>query len=263
MDPTELTGRVFGPRTFRICAQNVADYVAVTRDDPSRWAEAAPPGFVSAALFTVAPSLLGEIGGSVIHGEQTFGWQGPLRVESEVSVSGRVSRVRDRGGVRFVTFDLEVAEDGTALASGSSLFLVTEVADSSLEPTAAEPDPLDDGGPGPGRVSASRADLIRYAAATRDWNPVHWDHGAAVSAGLPGIVVHGLLQAAWALSAVSSRFGSDHPLQAARIRFRNPLPPATPVEVVVERDRPELLVSVRAGATEYVNARVEPAGVTG
>ena len=24
----------------------------------------------------------------------------------------------------------------------------------------------------------------RYAAATRDWNPIHWDHDSAVAAGL-------------------------------------------------------------------------------
>ncbi|NIP92489.1 MAG: hypothetical protein GWO24_03050, partial [Akkermansiaceae bacterium] len=49
--------------------------------------------------------------------------------------------------------------------------------------------------------SASRADLVRYAGITRDFNPIHWDHEAAVEAGLPGVIVHGLLMASWVTQA--------------------------------------------------------------
>ena len=61
--------------------------------------------------------------------------------------------------------------------------------------------------------SASRGDLLRYAAATGDWNPIHWDHEAAVSAGLPGIVAHGLLMAAWVVQAAARHAHGDMPLR--------------------------------------------------
>ncbi|MEX1043860.1 MAG: MaoC/PaaZ C-terminal domain-containing protein [Acidimicrobiia bacterium] len=71
-----------------------------------------------------------------------------------------------------------------------------------------------------GHFSASRSDLVRYAGASRDWNPIHWDHEAAVAAGLPGVVVHGLLQSAWVIEA-SVRLGTDP--MSARFRYRRPL----------------------------------------
>jgi acyl dehydratase len=259
LNPSDLADRRFGPQPFRICLENVADFVKATGDDLDRWRNAAPPGFMATVLFVVASDLLRQLADrSVIHGEQTFAWHRPLTIESEVRVTGAVNRVRERGGVDFVNFDVEVVDEQGALADATSLFLVSANADAEVPvEERAEPDPEDVGGPGPGQVSASRADLVRYAAATRDWNPIHWDHGAAVSAGLSGVVAHGLLQAAWALAAASSLRPGDAPLRSARVRFRNPLFPATPVSVQVEETGDAAVVAVADAEAEYVSARVE------
>jgi acyl dehydratase len=97
---------------------------------------------------------------------------------------------------------------------------------SSLEPAAtAEPN----GAELPKLIrSASRIDLVRYAGASHDFNPIHWDHAAAVAAGLPGVVVHGLLQSAWLTQGVE-RTGAIP--ASARFRYRAPLRPAVPVTV--------------------------------
>ncbi len=233
MDPSSLVDHVFGPRPFRVCLENVSDFVGVTGDDPQRWVGAAPPGFVSAALFVVASDLLAELSDrSVIHGEQTFEWHRPFDMETDLQVEGKVSRVRERGGVSFVNFDLGVGSADGPVAAGTAMFLLSgESTAVTGGEESVEPGALDDGNPGPGQVSASRADLVRYAAATRDWNPIHWDHDAAVNAGVPGVVVHGLLQASWAFAAASRLRDGDRPLQSARVRFRNPLSPATPADV--------------------------------
>lgn len=257
--PADLIDKTFGPQQFRVCVENVADFVRATDDDIERWEVAAPPGFMAAALFAVASDLLRQLSDhSVIHGEQVFNWQRRLGMESELGVTGRVSRVRERGGVEFVTFDVDVVDDTGPVADASSLFLVSprtnpgEGVDERVEP-----DPEDDGSPGPGQVGVSRAGLVRYAAATRDWNPIHWDHNAAVAAGLPGVVAHGLLQSAWALTAASSLRPGDAPLRSSRIRFRNPLPPATPVSIGVEESENGAVVAVEGDGVEYVNARIE------
>ncbi|HSJ28260.1 MAG TPA: MaoC/PaaZ C-terminal domain-containing protein [Acidimicrobiia bacterium] len=83
-----------------------------------------------------------------------------------------------------------------------------------------------------GRFAASRADLIRYAGASRDWNPIHWDHAAAVAAGLPGVVVHGLLQSAWVIEAAAV-FGIEP--KSARFRYRRPLAAGVVADLVGER----------------------------
>ena len=83
-------------------------------------------------------------------------------------------------------------------------------------------DPVDDAWPTITR-SASRADLVRYAGASGDFNPIHFDHDAAVGAGLAGVVVHGLLMGAWLLQPAAALSVGDRPLAHAKLRFRDPL----------------------------------------
>jgi acyl dehydratase len=256
---SSLEGRVFGPRDFRFCVEKVHEFVDATGDDRQRWTEAAPPGFVSAALFVVAPDLLGLLDGySVLHGDQSFGWNGPLVMERDVSVTGTVARVRERGETAFVTFQVDViGGDGGVLASGESLFLVSK---SNGQSTSGHPGPVAvdaDGAPTEQQKAASRSDLVKYAAATRDWNPIHWDHGVAVDAGLDGVVVHGLLQAAWALQAAADDSPGQYPVASARFRFKSPLPPAVAVDVAAEHDGTHWNVSLSRDETTYMTARIE------
>ena len=257
MNPSDLLNQPIGPYPFRVCVENVNDFIRVTGDELERWEDAAPPGFMAAILFTVASDLLSQLADrSVVHGEQTFTWHRRIGLESEMEVTGKVSRVRERGGVELVDFEVEVMDDTGPVAEATSLFLVSSSGTGEVS-ERREPAPEDKGNLGTDEVSASRADLIRYAAATRDWNPIHWDHDAAVAAGLPGVVVHGLLQAAWALGAATRLRPGERPLRSARVRFRNPLPPAVPVKVGVEESGESAIVAVEGGGVEYVHARIE------
>lgn len=258
MDLSALEGRSFGPKEFRFCVEKVHDFVDATGDDRARWSESAPPGFVAAALFVVAPDLLDMLDGyGVLHGDQSFSWSGPLIMERDVTVTGTVARVRERGETAFVTFGLEVIDgDGGTLASGESLFLVSRTSPDSTA-TGTTPSSFDDvGSPSKSQRSASRADLVKYGAATRDWNPIHWDHGEAVSVGLDGVVVHGLLQAAWALQAASEGSEGQSPVAMAKFRFKNPLPPAIGVDVVVDSDGLHREVSLTRGETVYMTTKI-------
>jgi acyl dehydratase len=42
-------------------------------------------------------------------------------------------------------------------------------------------------------VLLTRADLVRYAVATGDPNPIHWDEGFTVAARPPGVIAHEML----------------------------------------------------------------------
>jgi acyl dehydratase len=234
-----IGGRRYGPYPVRAVAEKVAEYVAATGDDPHRWTEVAPPSYAGALLFAVAPRLLADpevaaSAGAVIHGEQTFAWHRAVPVDGALLVTGRVGRVRERGGTFFVGFDLEITGDDGPLVTGTSLFLMSgdrppaAAGSEEDEPASGEGSRL--GWPPPGDTlarSASRADLVRYAGASLDWNPIHWDHAAAVAAGLPGVVVHGLLQSAWLCQAAGR--ATDRALVTARFRFRAPLRPAVEV----------------------------------
>lgn len=258
MEIADFLGRTFGPHPFHVSFGNVADFVDATDGDPVRWETAAPPGFVAAALFVVAPDLLGQITDrSVIHGEQSFEWHRPIEIGSELMVGGSITKVRERGGVHFVTFQMDVSDTRGQIADGSSMFLISgESSPVAPSKERVEPDPHDRGRRSDGQVSASRTDLIRYAAATRDWNPVHWDHASAVAAGLPGVVTHGLLQASWVFMAAADLVEGNRPLASARVRFRNPLLPAVPVSVGLDRDGLNVSGRVFDDAAEYISARI-------
>lgn len=258
MELPDLEGERYGPVPWRVAVDAVADFVEVTGDDPNRWSKVAPPGFAAAALFSVAPALLDELyDHSIVHGEQTFTWSAPLAVGDLLTVDATVSRVRERGGVNFITFEMAASDGDTEILGGRSLFLASgESLPGDAEFERVEPPHSYRGEPGEDEVSASRSDLVRYAAATRDWNPVHWDHTAALAAGFPGVVVHGLLQAAWALRAATTGTESPRPLSQARIRFRNPLLPGRPARVAVERGAGEAQVVLSDADTEYMSAAI-------
>lgn len=259
MDLADLVDRSFGPRPLNVSDDAVSDFISVTGDDASRWTEAAPPGFAAAALFEVAPELLQRLSDhSVVHGEQTFVWNGPLSLGATLEVTGTVTRVRERGGVHFVVFELVATHRGASVLEGSSLFVISgEALPGRSDYERPEPPHSHRGQPEAGQVSASRDDLVRYAAATRDWNPIHWDHDAAVAAGFPGVVVHGLLQAAWAfVRAVEGTTGS-RPLTEARVRFRNPLLPARPVSVTAERENSSVEITIADEDNLYLTAKAE------
>lgn len=260
MSPSDLEGRTYGPVRWRVDPGDVADFVMITGDDPARWTGKAPPGFAAAALFAVAPELLGQLfDRSVIHGEQSFRWHRNLSIGANFQVIGEVSRVRERGGIHFVTFDMRVSDESDPVLSGKSLFLVSGDAIPGREAGSERPEPphSHDGHPGEGEAAASRSDLIRYASVTRDWNPVHWDHEAGVAAGFPGVVVHGLLQAGWALRVSSAGTSSNRPFASARFRFRNPLLPGRPVRVVAQAAEKTVEVSISDEDAEYLTATVE------
>ena len=49
----------------------------------------------------------------------------------------------------------------------------------------------------------SRDTLVRYAGASGDFNPIHYNDAVAAEAGLPGVIAHGMLTMALAARAVA------------------------------------------------------------
>ena len=68
----------------------------------------------------------------------------------------------------------------------------------------------------------TRADLVRYAGASGDQNPIHQDEGVATSVGLPGVIAHGMYTMALAARAVSTWF-PDADVVSFGCKFTNPV----------------------------------------
>lgn len=62
--------------------------------------------------------------------------------------------------------------------------------------------------------------MIRYAAASNDENPIHLDRDFAIAAGLPGIILHGLCTLAFATQAIVDTIAGGDPRKVKRIKTR-------------------------------------------
>jgi acyl dehydratase len=64
----------------------------------------------------------------------------------------------------------------------------------------------------------TRTDLVMYAGASGDFNPMHHDELAAQAAGLPSVFGHGMLTAGLLATAVTNYVGIGN-LTSYRVRF--------------------------------------------
>ncbi|MEX1281025.1 MAG: MaoC family dehydratase [Acidimicrobiia bacterium] len=265
-DLTVLDGRRYGPATLVPTSATTARWVAVTGDDDRRWLDAAPPAWAGAILFAIAPEFLADPdvaahGGGVVHADQSFAWHAPFHHDVPLVVTGEVTRVRARGDNAWVSFSLTADGPGGRVLDAASTFIVTgttpDEADERPEPPVDARGPHDPTGP---ERSASRADLVGYAAASGDLNPIHWDHDSAVAAGLPGIVCHGLLLSAWCTTAAIGDRSGLAPLASAKARFRAPVPAAAPcrLTVTVDDDRRTVTLATDDGPAMTLDAVVTP-----
>src|SRR5438067_12475402 len=98
----------------------------------------------------------------------------------------------------------------------------------------------------------TRADLVRYAGASGDLNPIHWSDRVATGVGLPGVIAHGMLTMGLAGRAVTAWTGDPGALVEYQVRFGRP--------VLVPDDDEGAEVTVRgrvAGLLDGGRARVD------
>ncbi|KIR62960.1 MULTISPECIES: MaoC/PaaZ C-terminal domain-containing protein [Micromonospora] len=92
----------------------------------------------------------------------------------------------------------------------------------------------------------TRADLVRYAGASGDFNPIHWSDRVATGVGLPGVIAHGMFTMALVGRAVAEWAGAPDAVVDYGVRFARPV-------VVPDDDAGteiEVTAKVREGAGE-------------
>jgi acyl dehydratase len=75
----------------------------------------------------------------------------------------------------------------------------------------------------PRAFRVTRADLIRYAGASGDFNSIHWSERIATKVGLPGVIAHGMYTMALAGRAVEEWAGRVGAVVEYGVRFANPV----------------------------------------
>jgi acyl dehydratase len=94
----------------------------------------------------------------------------------------------------------------------------------------------------PLEVRVRRADLVRYAGASLDFNPIHWNEKLAADVGLPGVIAHGMFTMALAGRLVTNWLGDPSAIVEYGARFVRP--------VVVPNDADGALVEITGKVRE-------------
>ena len=72
-------------------------------------------------------------------------------------------------------------------------------------------------------VPLQRVDLVKYAGASGDFNPIHWNQRTAQAVGLPDVIAHGMLTMASAGRIVTDWVGDPGAVIEYGVRFTRPV----------------------------------------
>lgn len=68
-----------------------------------------------------------------------------------------------------------------------------------------------------------RVNLVQYAGASGDFNPIHWNEKFAVAVGLPDVIAHGMFTMAEAARVLTDWTGDPGSVEEYGVRFTRPV----------------------------------------
>jgi acyl dehydratase len=225
---------------FEVTKERIAAYAAATNDpiEAHRSGDVAPPVFaivpsfmaVMQAAFTVAPP---EAAMRVVHGRQDFHFHRPIRPGDVIETRAKpLGFAAGRSGTSTAfllecrTPDGEVVNEQYMTAFFRGVDAGQTVGE--LAPSHAFPEEVRDAAPAAKVVAHFDDDqTYRYAPASGDPMPIHTDDEVARSAGLPGIIIHGLCTQAFTSWAVLTELadGDVSRLKRLAVSFAKPVLP--------------------------------------
>jgi len=96
-------------------------------------------------------------------------------------------------------------------------------------------------------VTFDRAALVRYAGASGDFNPIHWNDKVAEGAGLPGVIAHGMLTMGTVVSLVTEWAGDPGAVVDYQTRFTKPVEVPNPGAASIEVTATVAKIDTEAG----------------
>jgi acyl dehydratase len=247
----DCLGKAYGPVRMTVDAARIAAYAAATADPVAARRDGdstAPPVFGVVPVWpaiqqVLADTTLGLDVGRVVHGEQRMTFHRLIRAGDELTTTGVISAIEDRGANEVFVLSFETRDARDELVTAQDVVCVSRGtgagAGAGARPAARPPAP---------DRAAAEADLVRvvdlpadityrYAAASGDDNRIHVDEEFARRVGLPGIIVQGLCLFSIALEAVIDAAAGAEParVRTASARFLRPLRPGGALHTLVYR----------------------------
>ena len=220
---------------FQVEAGKVAEFARAVGAPVS---DIAPPTFTMVAGAGWVEQLVDKTlkldRARTVHGEQAYDYLSPVRagmtLRCRATLVSDVMKPGRAGPMRVVTVAVLYADAATGADLVRETMTVLEKAASAAPP---HPIPLPQGergardeSGGAGEIvvlgPVTRTDLVRYAGASGDFNPLHHDPDFARAAGLPEVMAHGMYSAGLVASQVERWFGVGAMTRYA-VRFRAPV----------------------------------------
>ena len=95
--------------------------------------------------------------------------------------------------------------------------------------------------------TVDRAGLVRYAGASGDLNPIHWNERFAREVGLPGVIAHGMLTMGAVVNVVTDWAGDPAAVVDYGVRFTRPVEVPDPGSATLEVTGTVAAVDVAVG----------------
>ena len=75
----------------------------------------------------------------------------------------------------------------------------------------------------PRSFPVQRVNLVMYAGASGDFNPIHWNERFATAVGLPNVIAHGMFTMAQAARLITDWTGDPGAMEDYGVRFTRPV----------------------------------------
>jgi acyl dehydratase len=211
----------------------------------------APPTFsilVSLGLLERSLAAEGVSIDRVVHGAQAFSLVRPVSAGDRLSALLEVTSRRRFGAGEIVVTTTQVRDAlGETVATADATVVIGDASEPSPVPPPSPSSPLSFGvregavpldAPvvPPSEVpllagaelpelllAVTRRDLVRYAGASGDLNPIHYSDHAAARLGLPGVIAHGMLSMGLAARVVTGVLADPGRITRLSTRFTAPL----------------------------------------
>lgn len=174
-----------------VTASAIRRFATALRQDAEMFA---PPTFaIVPALEAVRELDLGLDDSRVVHRAQSFRHRRTICAGDVLDTRAVLRDVRNLHGNKIARVDVTICDRRGHVVCTATTTLAER--DPKRLPTARPT-------MGTGQaIEITRDDLVRYAHAAGDLNPIHLDPEAAKQAGLPGVIAHGMLTMGLALTA--------------------------------------------------------------
>lgn len=196
----------------------------------------------------------------LVHGEHDMHFHRPLRHGDVLQVRGQLASLDEKSSGRVATYRLFGFVNGSLALEGGTTFFIRGTRKSGSSSKKPAPEALS----APDLTVAQPVDTDqadRYAAASGDDNPIHVSDSTAKSAGLPGVILHGLCTMALAQRDIIDELADRDPTRLKRlgVRFAKPVFPGETLTLKIWRDGDavQFITENAGGAVVIANGHAE------